>query len=131
VWAAGDVAEFPYLALGQIMRVEGSDHAEAHGRAVGANMAGANQPYDHLPLKWFRVGDMQFEGVGELWARLDTEMVWIEPGHEGAVFYIREDVVRGVLLINVPERIEWARALVREARPSTPAERASALGARA
>jgi len=131
VWAAGDVAEFPYLALGQIMRVEGSDHAEAHGRAVGANMAGAKQPYDHLPLKWFRVGDMQFEGVGELWARLDTEVVWIEPGHEGAVFYIREDVVRGVLLINVPERIEWARALVREARPSTAAERASMLGAKA
>jgi NADPH-dependent 2,4-dienoyl-CoA reductase/sulfur reductase-like enzyme len=130
VWAAGDVAEFPYLALGQIMRVEGSDHAEAHGRAVGANMAGANQPYDHLPLKWFRVGDMQFEGVGELWARLDTELVWIEPGHEGAVFYIREDVVRGVLLINVTERIEWARALIREAKPSTAAERASALGAR-
>jgi NADPH-dependent 2,4-dienoyl-CoA reductase/sulfur reductase-like enzyme len=130
VWAAGDVAEFPYLALGQIMRVEGSDHAEAHGRAVGANMAGANQPYDHLPLKWFRVGDMQFEGVGELWARLDTELVWIEPGHEGAVFYIREDVVRGVLLINVTERIEWARALIREARPSTAAERASALGVR-
>ena len=131
VWAAGDVAEFPYLVLGQIMRVEGSDHAEAHGRAVGANMAGANKVYDHLPLKWFRVGDMHFEGVGELWARLDTEIVWIEPGKEGAVFYIREEVLRGVLLINIPERIEWARALIREAKPSTAAERASALGARA
>ena len=131
VWAAGDVAEFPYLALGQIMRVEGSDHAEAHGRAVGANMAGAKQPYDNLPLKWFRVGDMQFEGVGELWARLDTEIVWMEPGKEGAVFYIREDTVRGVLLINVPERIEWARALIRDGRPSTAAERATALGVKA
>lgn len=131
VWAAGDVAEFPYLALGQIMRVEGSDHAEAHGRAVGANMAGANQPYDHLPLKWFRVGEMQFEGVGELWARLDTEIVWIEPGKEGAVFYIREEVVRGVLLINVPERVEWARSLIRDARPSTAEDRAGALGAKA
>jgi hypothetical protein len=35
-----------------------------------------------------------------------------------------------VLLINVTERIEWARALIREARPSTAAERASALGVR-
>ena len=131
VWAAGDVAEFPYLALGQLMRVEGSDHADAHGRAVGANMAGANQPYDHLPLKWFRVGELIFEGVGELWARLDTELVWIEPGHEGAVFYVREEIVRGVLLINVHERIEWARALIREARPTSAAERASALGAKA
>lgn len=130
VWAAGDVAEFPYLALGQIMRVEGSDHAEAHGRAVGANMAGAQTAYDHLPLKWFRVGDMQFEGVGELWARLDTELRWIEPGHEGVLYYLRDDIIRGVLLINVHERIEWARGLIREAQPTTNAERASMLGAK-
>ncbi|MFM8560273.1 MAG: NAD(P)/FAD-dependent oxidoreductase, partial [bacterium] len=69
VWAAGDVAEVPCLPLGQIMRIEGADHAESHGRVVGANMAGAGVAYDHLPLKWFRVGEMQFEGVGELWAR--------------------------------------------------------------
>jgi NADPH-dependent 2,4-dienoyl-CoA reductase/sulfur reductase-like enzyme len=123
VWAAGDVAEFPYLALGQIMRVEGSDHAEHHGRTVGANMAGANQPYDHLPLKWFQVGELKFEGVGELWARLDTEIHWTEPGREGVVYYLREDVVRGVLLINMHDRIEWARALVRGARATTAVER--------
>ena len=105
--------------------------SDAHGRAVGANMAGAKQPYDHLPRRWFRVGELEFEGVGELWARLDTEIVWIEPGHEGAVFYVRDDVVRGVLFINVHERIEWARGLIREARPSSAAERASALGVKA
>ncbi len=130
VWAAGDVAEFPYLALGQIMRIEGSDHAHRHGLAVGANMAGAAVPYDHLPLKWFRVGDMQFEGVGELWARLDTELRWIEPGREGVLYYLRDDIIRGALLINVPQRIEWARALIREARPTTGDERASMLGAK-
>ncbi len=131
VWAAGDVAEFPYQALGQIMRIEGADHAEAHGRVVGANMAGAHQVYDHIPIKWFRVGEMQFEGVGELWARLDTELRWIEPGREGAVFYLRDEVIRGVLLINVHERIDWARALIREARPTTSAERAGLLGVKA
>ena len=128
VWAAGDVAEFPYQALGQLMRIEGSDHAEAHGRVVGANMAGAKQVYDHLPMKWFRVGELQFEGVGELWARLDTELRWIEPGREGAVFYLRDEVIRGVLLINVPERLEWARGLIREARATTSEERAGMLG---
>jgi len=131
VWSAGDVAEYPCLALGVIMRVEGSDHAEAHGRTVGANMAGANEPYSHLPLKWFRVGDLQFEGVGELWARLATEIVWIEPGREGVVYYLRDDVIRGVLLINVPERIEWARGLVRGAHPMTSAERAAMVGEKA
>ncbi|HXJ69611.1 MAG TPA: FAD-dependent oxidoreductase [Verrucomicrobiae bacterium] len=131
VWAAGDVAEYPCLALNVIMRVEGSDHAEHHGRTVGANMAGANEPYTHLPLKWFRVGDLQFEGVGELWARLATEIVWMQPGHEGVVFYLRDDVIRGVLLINVPERLEWARGLIRDAHPMTSAERATMLGEKA
>jgi len=127
IWAAGDVAEYPCLALNVIMRVEGSDHAEHHGHTVGANMAGANEPYTHLPLKWFRVGDLQFEGVGELWARLATEIVWMQPGHEGVVFYLRDDVIRGVLLINVPERLEWARGLIRDAHPMTSAERATML----
>jgi 3-phenylpropionate/trans-cinnamate dioxygenase ferredoxin reductase subunit len=131
VWAAGDVAEYPCEALDVIMRVEGADHAEQHGRTVGANMAGANQPYTHLPLKWFRVGDLQFEGVGELWARLDTEIVWLQPGHEGVVFYLRDDVIRGVLILNMPDRLEWARALIRGAQPTTSDERAAMVGEKA
>lgn len=124
VWAAGDVAEFPCLPLGQIMRVEGCDHAEMHGRAVGANMAGAARAYDHLPYKWFRVGEMQFEGVGELWARLDTELVWLEPGQKGVVYYLRDDLIRGVLFINLYGQLDAARALIREGRVTTADERA-------
>lgn len=129
VWAAGDVAEFPCLPLGQIMRIEGSDHAESHGRVVGANMAGAAVPYDHLPLKWFRVGEMQFEGVGELWARLDTELMWVEPGQRGVLYYMRDEVVHGVLFINIHERLEWARELIRAKRVTTHEERARMIGA--
>ena len=131
VWAAGDVAEFPYQALGQIMRVEGSDHADAHGRVVGANMAGAQKPYDELPLKWLRIGELVFEGVGELWARLTTEILWVEPGREGVVFYLRDDVIRGVLMIGMRDRLEWARSLVREARATTAAERSALVTAKA
>jgi NADPH-dependent 2,4-dienoyl-CoA reductase/sulfur reductase-like enzyme len=127
VWAAGDVAEFPYLALGQMMRVEGTDHAERHGRIVGANMAGANAPYAHLPMKWFQCGDFRFEGVGEWSSRLDDQEVWLEPGREGVVFYLLEDVVRGVLLCNVPDRIEWARSIIREGRAMSSADRAALL----
>ena len=45
--------------------------------------------------------------------------------------YLRDDVIRGVLLINVPERIEWARGLVRGAHPMTSAERAAMVGEKA
>jgi len=47
------------------------------------------------------------------------------------VFYLREDVIRGVLLINVPERLEWARSLIRDAHPMTSSERAAMVGEKA
>ena len=127
VFAAGDVAEFPYLTLGQLMRVECADHAAHHGYCAGENMGGAEVPYTWLPALWFQLFELRFEGVGDLDARLDTEEVWSEPGREGAVFYLRDDIVRGVLLCGQPDRIEAARALLRETRPTTPAERVEAV----
>src|SRR5436190_1113634 len=51
VFAAGDVARFPAPALGgTLIRVEHEDNANSHGRAVGANLAGANAPYTNLPF---------------------------------------------------------------------------------
>jgi 3-phenylpropionate/trans-cinnamate dioxygenase ferredoxin reductase component len=38
VFAAGDVARFPVAALGTTLRIEHEDHANTHGRIVGANM---------------------------------------------------------------------------------------------
>lgn len=128
VWSAGDVAEFPYLALGQLMRVESTDHALQMGRTVGANMAGAETPYAHLPLKWFRVGELLFEGVGELSARLDHDTLWLEPGREGAFLYSWEGAVRGVLLLGLSSRIEWARDLVRQQAPAADVARTLLAG---
>ena len=48
VFAAGDVARFPAAVLGIDMRVEHEDQANSHGRAVGANMAGAGRAL-HAP----------------------------------------------------------------------------------
>jgi len=117
VWAAGDVAEFPYVALGRRMRVEHWDHAEHHGRSAGANMAGANQPYQHLPFFWSDFFDLGWEAVGDVDASLTIDVVWKEPLREGVLFYLEEDIVRGVLLWNVWDKVEWARDLIRAAKP--------------
>ncbi|MFI5371726.1 MAG: NAD(P)/FAD-dependent oxidoreductase, partial [Candidatus Eisenbacteria bacterium] len=124
VYAAGDVAEFPYLALGQLMRVECADHAMHQGRCAGANMAGVATPYTWMPALWFQAFELRFDGVGDMDPRrLDTQTVWSVPGREGIVYYLRDDVVRGVLLCNLPVRLEWARGLVRDGRVMSPAER--------
>ena len=127
VWAAGDVAEFPYLALGETMRIEHWDHALAHGKAVGANMAGANTPYDEMPVFFSDLFDLGWEAVGEVDSQLVVEEVWREPLKQGVLFYLRDEVVRGVLMWNSWGLADWARQLIREARPLTVEERARAI----
>jgi 3-phenylpropionate/trans-cinnamate dioxygenase ferredoxin reductase subunit len=65
VFAAGDVARFPLSALGTEARVEHEDHAKSHGKSVGANMAGAGEPYDHLPFFYSDLFELGYEAVGE------------------------------------------------------------------
>jgi len=127
IWAAGDVAEFPSLALDKRIRIEHWDHARAHGKAVGANMAGAHRPYTYIPFFYSDLFDLGFEAVGEVDASLDTHAVWKQEFREGIVFYLQGDVVRGVLLWNVWEKVDWARRLIQQAKPMSGAEREAAL----
>ncbi len=118
VWAAGDVASFPVPALGTRMRIEHEDHANSHGRAVGANMAGAGVPYDHLPLFYSDLFDLGYEAVGAVDSRLETVARWSEPYRKGVVGYVDEQRrPRGVLLWNVWDKVDAARALIRAGRP--------------
>jgi NADPH-dependent 2,4-dienoyl-CoA reductase/sulfur reductase-like enzyme len=127
IYAAGDVAEFPYLALDARTRVEHWDHAIQHGRSAGANMAGANHPYTALPMFYSDFFDLGWEAVGDLDPGLVVEPVWKEPFRQGVLFYLRDDVIRGVLLWNSWGLVDWARSLIREAKPMTSAERAARI----
>jgi NADPH-dependent 2,4-dienoyl-CoA reductase/sulfur reductase-like enzyme len=123
IYAAGDVTEFPYLALGRPMRVEYWDHAVCHGFTAGENMAGANKPYEHIPMFAGRLFDVTFEAVGDIDSTFETHAAWCHPATEGVVFYLNDDIVRGVLMWNLVGRADWARALIRERRPTTHEER--------
>ncbi len=117
VFAAGDVARFPVPALGTTMRVEHEDHAKTHGKAVGANMAGADTPYDHLPFFYSDLFDLGYEAVGEVDSRHETVEHWKEPGREGVVAYVDGDgKPRGFLLWNVWGKVDDARELIRGGR---------------
>jgi 3-phenylpropionate/trans-cinnamate dioxygenase ferredoxin reductase subunit len=122
VFAAGDVARFPVLALGTTMRIEHEDHANSHGRLVGANMAGADTRYDHLPFFYSDLFDLGYEAVGILDARLETVADWKEPFREGVVYYLRDGRVRGVLLWNTWGQVDAARRLIGEPGPFLPAD---------
>jgi NADPH-dependent 2,4-dienoyl-CoA reductase/sulfur reductase-like enzyme len=113
VFAAGDVARFPVPALGISLRIEHEDHANSHGHAVGANMAGANAPYEHLPFFYSDLFDLGYEAVGLVDSRLEAVENWQEPYRKGVVTYVEDGRPRGVLLWNVWDRLDDARDLIR------------------
>jgi NADPH-dependent 2,4-dienoyl-CoA reductase/sulfur reductase-like enzyme len=118
VFAAGDVANFPIPALGKNARVEHEDHANTHGFAVGANMAGAAEPYDHLPFFYSDLFELGYEAVGEVDPRLDTIERWEQPNRKGVVAYVDgERRPRGFLLWDTWGKVDAARELIRAAKP--------------
>jgi NADPH-dependent 2,4-dienoyl-CoA reductase/sulfur reductase-like enzyme len=112
VFAAGDVARFPAVALGGTRRVEHENHANSHGRKVGANMAGANEPYDYLPYFYSDLFDLGYEAVGDVDSRLETAAEWAEPNRKGVVCYVEDGKPRGFLLWDVWDKVDPARELI-------------------
>ena len=114
VFAAGDVARFPVPALGGTRRVEHEDHANTHGRIVGSNMAGAKQPYDHLPFFYSDLFELGYEAVGDVDSRLTAVEEWVDPNRKGVVGYVDTDgSARGFLLWDVWGKVDAARELIR------------------
>jgi 3-phenylpropionate/trans-cinnamate dioxygenase ferredoxin reductase component len=112
IFAAGDVAKFFHSALRKGVRVEHEDNALRMGKLAGRNMAGANEPYTHVPMFYSDLFELGYEAVGELNSRLKTIADWEEPFKKGVVYYLGEGRVRGVLLWNVWDSVPEARALL-------------------
>ncbi len=117
IYAAGDVANFLNPALGRRLRVEHEDNANTMGRMAGQAMAGQTVSYDHLPYFYSDLFELGYEAVGEVNATLETVADWKEPYREGVIYYLREGLVRGVLLWNVWKQVEAARRLIAERGP--------------
>lgn len=129
-YAAGDVANFHSTALGRRMRVEHEDNANTMGRQAGRNMAGAGEPYRHLPAFCSDLFELGYEVVGEVDAGLETVEDWKVPNREGVVYYLKDGRVRGVLLWNVWDQLEAARTLVASPGPFLPRDLVGRIGAR-
>ena len=114
VFAAGDVARFPEPALGELVRVEHEDHANTHGRVVGANAAGAAEAYDHLPFFYSDLFDFGYEAVGEVDTRAAASRTGREPAKKGVLAYVDDaGRPRGFLLWGIFGKVDAARELIR------------------
>jgi NADPH-dependent 2,4-dienoyl-CoA reductase/sulfur reductase-like enzyme len=118
IYAAGDVASFYHTALEKRTRVEHEDNAVQMGKVAGRNMAGANETYAHTPMFYSDLFDLGYEAVGEMSSKMKTIEDWQEePFKKGVVYYMEDGRVRGVLLWNVWEKVDDARALIGEPGP--------------
>jgi programmed cell death 8 (apoptosis-inducing factor) len=113
VFVAGDVSSYHDIALGR-RRVEHYDHAAVSGRTAGLNMTGAKKPYTHQSMFWSSIGpNISFEAIGVLDSKLPTVSIWSRtPDSEkeynrGVVYYMKEDIVTGVLLWNLHGQVVY------------------------
>ncbi|MGD0960960.1 MAG: FAD/NAD(P)-binding oxidoreductase [Methylomonas sp.] len=122
IFAAGDVANFYNPHLDMRMRAEHDDNALTMGKCAGRNMAGDSLRYHHLPFFYSDLFELGYEAVGRTDPRLETMEDWVEPYKKGVIYYLQQNRVRGVLLWNVWDRVDAARALIAEPAPFAAAD---------
>jgi programmed cell death 8 (apoptosis-inducing factor) len=128
VFAAGDAISYHDVVLGQRRRVEHHDHAVLSGITAGSNMAAKKKAYRHQSMYWSDLGpSISIEAVGITESSLPTVGVWArenmfdaekgsrqynDEADRGIVFYVKNERVVGILLFNVPGKIEAAKRLL-------------------
>lgn len=121
IFAAGDVASFPCIALNRRIRVEHEDNADAMGRTAGRNMAGGNETYGRLPYFYSDLFGFGYQAVGEVHRSMQIVEDWVEKFYQGVIYYRRDERVVGVLLWNMRGLVDEARELIICGRPGPPA----------
>jgi NADPH-dependent 2,4-dienoyl-CoA reductase/sulfur reductase-like enzyme len=112
IYAAGDNANFPYQALDRRMRIEHWDNALSQGKAAGRNMAGANEQFAYLPYFFSDLFEFGYEAVGDIDPRLEIFADWEKEFDTGAIYYMKDHRVRGVMLCNIWGKLDRARELI-------------------
>jgi NADPH-dependent 2,4-dienoyl-CoA reductase/sulfur reductase-like enzyme len=113
IFAAGDVALFPFSALNRHIRVEHWDNAVNQGSCAGNNMVSVEmQPYTHIPYFFSDLFEYGYEAIGDVNSELEIFSDWREPLTSGVLYYLSENYVKGVLLWNIWNKKEAAKKLL-------------------
>lgn len=108
VYAAGDVATYPFWYTGESARIEHYNEAIYQGSVAALNMAGKKYPVDNIPFFWTRQfnNSLVFTGVTKGWDDLHitgdlSEMKFV-------AYYIRksDDKILGAAAMNSMNSIQ-------------------------
>jgi NAD(P)H-nitrite reductase large subunit len=133
VFAAGDVAEFYDVHVGEYHTMGTWDNAMAHGRIVAANMAGGHEAYVDVPTYTSPLFDVNIAVVGTAESN-NPELSSIarrEPGEKGndnyRKLFFRENKLVGVLMIGSPKGRKKLVEIVKNRQPIEAASEREAL----
>ncbi len=75
LWAAGDVARFPYRRSGELIRIEHWVVAQRQGKTAALNMLGRNVKHSDIPFFWSQHYDVpiSYVGYGGAWDSIEID----------------------------------------------------------
>ena len=116
IYAAGDIAQFPYAPMGEPTRIEHWRLAAQHGRIAAVNMLGKNQKQEVdriVPFFWSGQYDLKLRYVGhaEAWDEIKVDGNLEQP--EFLAYYLKDDRVMAVAGINRDRDIAAISELMR------------------
>lgn len=112
VYAIGDVARYP-AEDGSNRRTESMPNAVGQAACVGASISGRRTPYHSVPWFWSDQFDLKMQMVGIAGDYNQTVVRGdIENGRTGAIFYLRDNVLRAADVVSDPKTFAVARRLV-------------------
>jgi NADPH-dependent 2,4-dienoyl-CoA reductase/sulfur reductase-like enzyme len=114
IYAAGDNTLFPYWITGTKTRVEHWNNGARQGKQAGRNMAGAKEPYLHITGFFTRLFEYEFQCVGEIQAGMRTVSEWQKEYEQGILYFLRDNLLRGVMYLGMPDRMDEGRELIRK-----------------
>lgn len=117
IYAAGDVANFPSLTLGDRLRVEHEENANLSGMVAGYSMTGQETKYGTLPMAYSDLFELGYESVGILDPSLEVISNWQEPFKKGVLYYLRDGRVVGVVTWGIFGKMSEARELISRSEP--------------
>lgn len=112
IFAAGDVARWPYQLSGEQVRLEHYDNALRQGDAAARNMLGQSTPYTPVPYFWSDQYDLKLQYVG--YAHPEDHVVLRGRPREGPfiAFYLRDGRLRAALAVNRVRDVATLKRLI-------------------
>lgn len=111
VWAAGDVARYPYPQAGTV-RVEHESHAQSQALTAARNMLGRPTPYRNVPFAWSENFGHYLWSVGLSQQANDTLTVDGLGGAQFVTAHLRDGMLVAVTGLDGRKLIATARQLV-------------------